>query len=235
MRTYVYQPKHKIAPHQEKKYGGVILYSAIFQHTPPVQRTATFLAGHGYVVMVPEIYHSDLPAGTVLGTDTEGKTKGNDLKKLTPMSTFDNDCEVLVQALKAHPACNGRVGSIGFCIGGHLAFRAALNPNVVASASFYPTDVHSGTLGTEPADTINRLNDIKGELIVVVGRQDPHVPKDGRMKLFTALQNSTANYSFHEVNGDHSFMTDEDPSGRYAPALTDLCFKIVFDLFQRNL
>lgn len=173
--------------------------------------------------MVPEIYHSDLPAGTVLGTDTEGKTKGNDLKKLTPMSTFDNDCEVLVQALKAHPACNGRVGSIGFCknymvnylnsnflragIGGHLAFRAALNPNVVASASFYPTDVHSGTLGTEPADTINRLNDIKGELIVVVGRQDPHVPKDGRMKLFTALQNSTANYSFHEVNGDHSFMT----------------------------
>ncbi len=86
-------------------------------------------------------------------------------------------------------------------------FRAALNPNVVASASFYPTDVHSGTLGTEPADTINRLNDIKGELIVVVGRQDPHVPKDGRMKLYTALQNSSANYSFHEVNGDHSFMT----------------------------
>ncbi len=173
--------------------------------------------------MVPEIYHSHLPAGTVLGTDPEGKTKGNDLKKLTPMSTFDNDCEVLVQALKSHPSCNGRIGAIGFCkdhviqlhfshfpilgIGGHLAFRAALNPNVIASASFYPTDVHSGTLGTEPADTINRLNDIKGELIVVVGRQDPHVPKDGRLKLFTALQSSTANYSFHEVNGDHSFMT----------------------------
>jgi len=30
--------------------GGVILYSAIFQHTPPIQRTATFIAGHG-------IYH----------------------------------------------------------------------------------------------------------------------------------------------------------------------------------
>lgn len=65
--------------------------------------------------MVPEIYHSHLPPGTVLGTDTEGKTKGNDLKKLTPMSTFDNDCEVLVQALKSYPACNGRVGAIGFC------------------------------------------------------------------------------------------------------------------------
>jgi carboxymethylenebutenolidase len=47
-------------------------------------------------------------------------------------------------------------------IGGHLALRAALNPNVLCSASLYPTDVHTGTLGTPGSDTLERLNDIKG-------------------------------------------------------------------------
>jgi len=60
MRTYVFRPS---AP---GRYPGIVLYSEIFQVTGPIRRTAAMIAGHGFVVAVPEIYHEFEPAGTVL-------------------------------------------------------------------------------------------------------------------------------------------------------------------------
>ena len=74
MRTYVYEPAQPRRP--EDRVPGVVLYSEIFQQTPPMRRLAVQIAGHGYLVMVPEVYHSRLPPGTVLGYDDEGKTRG---------------------------------------------------------------------------------------------------------------------------------------------------------------
>src|SRR5438093_9420743 len=71
MRTYVYEPAQPGRP--EDRVPGVVLYSEIFQQTPPMRRLAVQIAGHGYLVMVPEVYHSRLPPGTVLGYDDEGK------------------------------------------------------------------------------------------------------------------------------------------------------------------
>lgn len=57
MRTHIFRPA---AP---GKYPGLLFYSEIFQVTGPIRRTAAMLAGHGYIVAVPEIYHEfDLPA-----------------------------------------------------------------------------------------------------------------------------------------------------------------------------
>ncbi len=233
MRTYVCEPADETI-YQERKYGGVIFYSEIFQVTPPVTRLATHFAGQGYIVMIPEIYHDSLPPGSPLGYDDEGKTTGNRLKKTTPVSSFDEGAKACIRALHAHPRCNGRVGSAGVCIGGHLAWRAALNPEVLATACFFPTDVHNGTLGKgENADTLDRLNDIKGELMVVWGRQDPHVPDDGRLKIYQALQKSTVKFTWHEFNAQHAFLRDE--GYRYDPGLARLGRELVFDMFHRNL
>jgi len=67
--------------------------------------------------------------------------------------------------MKTQKKCSQRFGAIGFCLGGHLSFRAALNPQIEAAASFYGTDIHSGTLGTEqPCNTFSRIKDIQGEV-----------------------------------------------------------------------
>ena len=57
--------------------------SEIFQITAPIKRLATTIAGHGFIVVVPEVYHEFLPAGTVLEYTPEGATKGNALKVTT--------------------------------------------------------------------------------------------------------------------------------------------------------
>jgi carboxymethylenebutenolidase len=76
------------------------------------------------------------------------------------------------------------------CLGGHLAFRAALNPDVLAAACFYATDIDTSTLG-KGDDSLKRAGDIKGELLTVWGRQDPLLDVYSRCGLHTrAVTNS---------------------------------------------
>jgi len=138
MRTHVYAPAR---PPGSPRYPGLLLYPEIYQQTGPIVRLSMQFASHGYVVMAPEIYHEHEPPGTVLGYDKVGTDKGNDYKARTTLSTFDADAALVIRALAAHPACNGRVGTVGFCIGGHLAFRAALQPEILAACCIYPTDL----------------------------------------------------------------------------------------------
>jgi len=222
MRTHVFTPA---TPHRRP---GLILYPEIFQQTMPISRLCAQFAGHGYVVMAPEIYHEHEPPGTVLGYDEEGKNKGNAYKKKTKASTFDNDADVLIAALREHPSCNGRIGVVGFCIGGHLAFRAALKPAILACCSFYPTDLHTDSL-----DTLARVREMKGELVMIFGRQDPHVPPEGRAAIYKALNESGVLFSWHEVNAEHAFMRDEGT--RWDPEAARTCMGIALGLFARNL
>jgi len=237
MRTYIYEPKTTDVPvYQEKKYPGIIFFSAIFQRTPGIDRMARQIASQGYIVYVPEIYHANLEPGIVLNADPEGTEKGNLLKKTTKLEDWENDVKVLVAALKNHTNCSGRIGCVGHCIGGHLTLRATFNPDILAGACFFATDVHSGTLGLgEKADTLQRLNDIKGEITMIWGRQDPHIPDAGRLKVYTAIQQSKVKHTWHEFNANHSFLMDNDPKGRYDPSVSALCFAIIFDLFHRTL
>lgn len=237
MRTYVFEPQDEIPVYREKKYPGIIFFSAIFQVTPGIDRMARRLASEGYIVYVPEIYHMHgIPPGTVFNADVEGTAKGNLLKKSTKLEDWENDVKVLVSALKQNERCSGRIGVIGHCIGGHLSLRAALNPDILCACSFFPTDVHSGTLGLgEKADTIERFNDIKGEVTIVWGRQDPHIPDEGRLKVYQAIQKSTVKHTWHEFNANHTFLMDNDPKGRYDASVSEICFHIIFDVFYRCL
>jgi carboxymethylenebutenolidase len=228
MRTYFFHPA------MEGRYPGVIFYSEIFQMTGPIRRFASFIAGHGYLVAVPEIYHELEPAGTVLAYDQAGSDKGNADKYAKELSSYDADARALIDHMPTMPQCNGRLGTIGICLGGHLAFRAAMNPEIRAAACFYATDVHCGTLGKgKNDDSLARAGDIQGELLHIWGRQDPHVPLEGRVKVKERLDEVGANYQWFEVNGAHAFMRDE--GYRYDPELEYQCKGLVLSLLHRKL
>lgn len=58
------------------------------------------------------------------------------------------------------------------CLGGHLAFRAAFDPRVLAAVSFFGTDIHSETLGKgKSSDSLKRVKEIKGELVMIFGKK----------------------------------------------------------------
>ncbi|ALZ74355.1 dienelactone hydrolase family protein [Rheinheimera sp. F8] len=224
MRVAVYQPK------ADKPYPAVLLYSEIFQITAPITRMATILAGQGLLVLVPEVFHELNPPGTVLAYDDAGKDKGNQDKWTKPLGHYDSDNQALIAYLQTLAHWDGRVGAMGVCIGGHLALRAALQPQVRAALCLYPTDLHSDTLPAGNAgQTLARVGESTAQLVFVFGRQDPHVAEAGRRQIQQQLQQSGVSFDWHEVNAEHAFMRDEGE--RYDPALALWVYQRARELF----
>jgi carboxymethylenebutenolidase len=196
------------------------------------------MACHGFIVALPEIYHEYEPAGTAFSYEGKaGVDRGNELKVTKPIAAYDSDSAASVAWLASHPDCTGAVGVMGFCIGGHLAFRAAMNAGVRSAACFYATDIHKGSLGLGMSDnSLARAGELAKagtEMMMIWGIQDPHVPLDGRVRVHASLSSAGVRFTWHEYNGQHAFMRDE--GGRYDGELALHCYRMCVDLFHRTL
>jgi carboxymethylenebutenolidase len=215
MRMLVTQPR------AEGRYPGIIMYSDIFQITGPQRRMSTRLAGYGFVVATPEIYSRLEPPGTAIEFDDAGRARGLANARNTSVAELDADCRATLDWLAAHPRTDkDRLGAMGFCIGGHLAFRAALQKDVRGTVCFYPTGLQNGALGKDAdAGSLGRAGEIAGELLLVFGTSDPHIPEDARAKIGATLKSAGTKCTTRLFAAEHAFMRDEGP--RYDPESTD--------------
>jgi carboxymethylenebutenolidase len=221
------------APHAAGRFPAIWCYSDIFQLSAPMLRSCVRLAGYGFVTAAPEIYHRIEPPGTVIPFDDAGRTRGLDDAAKTPVADFDRSCRAGLDWLAAHPkAAPGKLGAIGFCIGGHLAFRAALQPEVCAAVCFYGTGIHNGKLGKDAdAGSLGQASKIRGELLMIFGSDDPHVPSEGRDIVEHGLRAANVNFRIKLYPAEHAFMRDEGP--RFDPESTDLAFADMIQLFRK--
>ena len=226
MRTFVAAPRAG-GPHP-----GVVFYTDIFQLTEPSLRWAVRLAGYGYVVAVPEIYHRVEPAGTVLAFDDEGKVRGQAGADAAPVADFDADVDAALAWLAERSG--GPLGAAGHCTGGHLAFRAAFRPQVRAAACWYATGLHDGKLGKDAdAGSLARAGEIQGELLTIWGTRDPHTPLEGREAIRAGLAPLDTRLTWREYDAEHAF--GRDVGDRYDPSVTDEAFAETVALFGRAL
>jgi carboxymethylenebutenolidase len=221
------------APRSAGKYPGILCYSDIFQLTGPMLRACARLAGYGFVVAAPEIYRRLEPPGLAIPFDDAGRTRGQADAAKTPVADFDADCRTMLNYLAEHPAvAPAELGVAGFCIGGHLAFRAALQPDVRATVCFYGTGIHDGKLGSDAdAGSLPRAAEIQGALLLVWGALDPHIPEAGRTKIEEVLRAAGVNFTQRVYEAEHAFMRDEGP--RYDSEVTDAAFADMIQLFAR--
>jgi len=107
---------------------GVIVCQEWWGLVPWIKSVADRLAGEGYIALVPDLYHGKVTAEP----DEAGK-----LMMAMKMDQAAKDMSGAYDYLKSHEACTGKIGSIGFCLGGGLSlFIATLKP-VDACAVFY--------------------------------------------------------------------------------------------------
>ena len=199
---------------------GILYYTDIFQLTESTLRTARQLASAGFLVCVPEIYPREY-AGVALEFDDAGKQSGLAGAAHTTTAQFDSDCAAALDYLGQRDDVD-EIDVVGFCLGGHLAFRAAFDPRVAATVCFYPTGLHSGSLGSDDPGSLARAADIGGRLMIIFGSNDPHVPADARLQVISALYAAGLEHvELHLYSGgEHAFMRDVGP--RHDPVLTQL-------------
>ncbi|NEQ98928.1 MAG: dienelactone hydrolase family protein [Cyanothece sp. SIO2G6] len=214
MRVYV------ASPEPVGTYPGILFYSDIYQLGRPITLLADRLAGYGYVVAAPEIFHRLEPIGAVIEPGDLGRLQGNDDARRTAIADYDADADAVLDWLEQETnVADGKLGTLGFCIGGHLAFRAALQPRVKTAVCCYPTGIHTGKLGRGVANTLERIGEIQGHILTIFGSLDPHVPPDGRQTILQAMDKAGTRHETILYEANHTFMRDD--GYRYDPVATD--------------
>lgn len=219
----------------------VIVFTEIYQITAPLKRFCRSIAAEGYIVICGECYHEFEPMDTVLAYDDAGTNRGNLLKVTKKVEQYDSDNIAMVTYLLSRSDCNGRIGTVGMCLGGHLSLRCAFLKEIVAGVCFFATDVHSHSLGEgKNDDTLLRCARDKdlfsnSELLMIFGRQDPHIPRAGRELIHKTLEDAHVKFAWVEVNAEHAFIRDESSKGRFNPSITKVCVEMMLELFRRKL
>ncbi|EIW64716.1 dienelactone hydrolase [Trametes versicolor FP-101664 SS1] len=187
----------------------------------------------------PSIYH-EFEGPEALPYDDDGTDRGNKYKIEKEVAAYDEDATLAIDLLVSLKNCNGRIASTGMCLGGHLAFRAAFDPRVLASFCFFATDIHSATLGKGKTD--NSLARVRageltnnGEVVMIFGKQDTHVPREGRDLIRKTLEDANVTATFIEVQAQHAFVRDEQSKGRWDAALTRSIFGFMMEVFERTV
>ncbi|KAF8591881.1 dienelactone hydrolase [Ramaria rubella] len=236
MRIFVISPVLPNYPHAKFPGMDLLLCHSV---TGPVERFAGQIASQGYVVACPSSFH-EFEGPEAIAYDTEGTDRGNKYKVEKEVAAYDEDATLSVDLLMSLPNCNGRVAATGMCLGGHLAFRAAFDPRILASVCFFATDIHSATLGKgQKDDSLERVRkgDLngKGELVMIFGKQDTHVPRQGRDLIRKELEDQDITCTFIEVQAQHAFIRDESSKGRWDAALTRNLFGFMMEVFERTV
>jgi len=176
-------------------------------------------AGIHYLAFAPDLYHGELAK---LG-DNETATKL--VQKYAP--TAGDDLRKVFDALKSHPDCNGKIGSVGFCFGGRMSLALGATRPVDAICTFY---------GGGMQEIFDYLRThLKAPVLGLFGDKDQSIPV-GTIEQFDKLLDEIG--VEHEVivypNSGHAFFRDSDPSV-YKPEASKDAWERVQKFFKKNL
>lgn len=143
----------------------IILFSPIFGADAGIRRIADRWAKRGYLVAVPDYFFRILPG--VLDRSESGRKQAMDRWKQLDVAVTIDDMRALKQALLSNPHCNGKLGSLGYCAGGELAFLTATRLGAEAVAGFH---------GTRIDRHLSEIGRIAGRMTLHFGGNDNLVP-----------------------------------------------------------
>ncbi|MBC6405587.1 MAG: dienelactone hydrolase family protein [Rhodospirillales bacterium] len=175
---------------------GLVLLQEIFGVNRHIRAAADRFAESGLLVLAPALFDRIEP-GMELTYESESVARGRILKAKVPYDRATEDLAACVQWLQGQ---NLKVGVIGFCWGGDLAFLAARLPGVAASVAFY-----GGSIGSLAGD-----NPPKAPLQMHFGLEDQAIPQAVREQAYAGAPDAEV----FEYPAGHGFCCDERPGYR---------------------
>ena len=226
IEAYLAEP---IAP---EPVSAVIVIQEIFGVNAHIRDVTDRLAKFGYVAIAPALYQRTAP-GFEVGYTAEDTALGRKYKDLTTADELLSDIQATIDYLRTLPSVNGKIGAIGFCFGGHVAYLAATLPNLIATAAFYGGGIATFTPGGGPA-TLTRTSEIAGTIYTFFGTQDVLIPVAEIDQVEAELQRQQIPHRFfrYPIAG-HGFFCDQRSD--YNPEAAADAWVHVQQLFQDKL
>jgi carboxymethylenebutenolidase len=174
----------------------VVVIQEIFGVNQVMRDITDGLAGQGYLAVCPDLFWRIEP-----GIDITDQSEAEWKRAFELFNTFDvdagvQDIQATIDAVRQRPDCNGKVGAVGFCLGGLLAFLTATRTDVDASVSYYGVGIENRTA---EADKLTR------PVLLHIAEEDQFVPKEAQAAIQQALGRHPL-VTLHTYPGrDHAF------------------------------
>ncbi|MFL5288676.1 MAG: dienelactone hydrolase family protein [Rhodopila sp.] len=187
--AYVVEPKAKPA-------GVVVLIQEIFGVNQAMRDTAAWVADMGFIAVCPDLFWRIEP-----GIDLTDKTDAEWQRAFQLFQTFDQakgveDLKATVAACRTLPGSNGKVATMGYCLGGRLAFMMAEQSDADVNISYY---------GVGLDELLGDLGKVGKPLVVHIADKDEYFPAEGRAKVVAASKGSPHIACHVYPNADHAF------------------------------
>lgn len=203
---------------------GVIVIQEIFGVNAVVRAICDAHATRGRYALAPDLFWRLEP-----GIQLTDQTQEEWGKALAYMQRFDVDNGIIdIQTSIAHlrkvPGCTGKVGTVGYCLGGQLAFLAGTRTDADANVGYYGVNLQ------------NRLNEavkIKKPLMLHIAGKDAYQPPEARAQILAALKGNPLATIHVYPEMDHAFA--REGGQHYDKANADLANTRTDNFFRQHL
>lgn len=174
---------------------GLIVLPEIFNSNAHIRSVADGYAADGFVALAPDVFWRQEPGSYLPYTD-DGRAKAYALRARMDVDQFTRDLGDAVAGLRARPDCTGKIGVMGFCLGGLLAYLASTRLPVDAAVSYY---------GVQIDPHLDEAAHLRCPLLMHFAENDPHVPAK-TVSTIQACLGGLSSVSIHLYPGtEHGF------------------------------
>jgi carboxymethylenebutenolidase len=213
-----------LATPKSGKGPGIVLIQEIFGVNKVMRDLADGYAAQGYTVMCPDLFWRQEPGIQITDKSEAEWKRAFELFQGFNIDKGVEDLKATLAALRKHPACSGKVGSVGYCLGGKLAYLMATRSDADCNVGYYGVGIQ---------DSLNEAKNIKKPLLLHVAEKDQFVPPPaqtkikeglGANKLVTIYTYPGADHAFARVGGQH-----------YDKKAADLANQRTAEFFKKHL
>lgn len=206
-------------------YGpGIVLLQEIFGVNGFMRSVADWYAARGFVVICPDLFWRQ-QRGVQLTDQTEAEwQKAFALYQGLDEAKAVDDAATALDFLRKHPACTGRAGAVGFCLGGNLAYLLAVR---------YKPDCSVGYYGVGIEKSLGEAANLSCPLLLHIAGKDRFCPPEARALIHQALDSNSL-VSLHDYSEqEHAFGRPEGQ--HYDAQAAELANLRTLEFFGRSL
>lgn len=187
--AYVARPSAAKAP-------AIVVIQEIFGVNAVMRQITDDFAAAGYLAICPDLFWRIEP-----GVDITDQSEAEWKKAFELYNAFDVDLGVkdiaaTIGAIRGDSGCAGKVGAVGFCLGGLLAFLTATRTDIDASVGYYGVGIEKH---------LGEVDKLADPLLLHIAEQDQFVPKEAQALIIAALKNHPQVELFTYPGRDHAF------------------------------
>lgn len=181
----------------------IVVLQEIYGVNAVMRGVADHFASLGYLAVCPDLFWRIEPGVDLTDQTEAGNTRAFELFGLFNVDRGLEDIAATITAVRNDPRCNGKVGAVGFCLGGLLAYLTATRTDADASVGYYGVSIDT---------RLNEAEKLHAPLLLHIAEEDSFVDKPSQARIVAGLNNHPKaalytypgrGHAFARPGGDH--------------------------------